>query len=435
MMRKQCSQLLFNGRLPGQLVVQLTDRCNATCPQCGMNITQRYTRHTLEADDVKQIIDAAAARGVQAISFTGGEPLLTGPTLLTSIRHAGAAGIPYIRTGTNGFVFRGSEKHDFADRIHRFAEALAATPLRNFWISIDSADPQTHEAMRGFPGVIRGIARAIPIFHEHGLFPSANLGLNRNLAGGDGLPGLAPSPAGDNRAAQVFRRRLYQGLSRFFRFVEELGFTIANVCYPMSIDANQDAMSLNAVYGATATSAIVSFTAQEKAYLFEMLGRAVLENRSRLRIFTPLSALYELRRQFRDGAQGYSCRGGHDFFFIDAVKGHTFPCGFRGDEDSGPYRRTKPLRQQTARDCRACEWECFRDPSTLGGPALDLVRSPHRLWQRYREDRAFFFWWLKDLGYYRACDFFDGRRPMRRRRLQTQHEAFCGGTLRWILQS
>jgi hypothetical protein len=46
-----------------------------------------------------------------------------------------------------------------------FAKALAATGIRNFWISLDSADTQTHEAMRGLPGVVEGIRRALPLFH------------------------------------------------------------------------------------------------------------------------------------------------------------------------------------------------------------------------------------------------------------------------------
>ena len=95
---------ILNNRVPGQVVVQITDRCNARCPQCGMRATESFTRSTLATDAIKRIIDAAASRGVQAISFTGGEPLLDLPRLVELIRYAGDAGIPYIRTGTNGFM-------------------------------------------------------------------------------------------------------------------------------------------------------------------------------------------------------------------------------------------------------------------------------------------------------------------------------------------
>ena len=405
------------GRLPGQLIIQLTDRCNATCPQCGMNINERFPRRRLSTDDVKRMIDAAGAQGVEAISFTGGEPLMVLKDLVALIHHAGAAGIKYIRTGTNGFLFRSPGKPDFSDRVHRLAETLAATPLRNFWISIDSADPQTHESMRGFPGVIRGIERALPIFQAYGLYPSANLGINRNLSGKQGIPVLRHSP-GDamEMAAADFRERLVSGFTNFFRFAADLGFSIANVCYPMSIET-QPGDDLDAVYAATATSSIVSFSVQEKALLFDALGQAVLKSRSRLRIFSPLCAIASLKGQFSEGKYGPACHGGRDFFFVDAVKGHTYPCGYRGGEDLGPFWQRAELPDNSP-DCHACEWECFRDPSELGGPLLALATRPFKCLRRWAHDAELTQAWLKDLLYYRDCDYFNGRLPMRPSRLQ-----------------
>lgn len=420
-------RLWHHGRLPGQLIIQLTDRCNAACPQCGMNIRARFPRCSLPLDDVRRMIDAAAAQGCAAISFTGGEPLLMLPELIALIKHAGAAGIRFIRTGTNGFCFRSPEKPDFYDRVHRLAASLAGTPLRNFWISIDSADPRTHEQMRGFPGLLQGIEKALPIFHAHGLYPSANLGINRNIGG----PGSIPFLAGDDRdsrgaSAPEFRRRLHDGLGRFFRFAAQLGFSIANVCYPMSIDDDGGQGGLQAVYEATATAAIVSFTPREKAHLFHVLGSAVAENRSRLRIFSPLCSLYALARQFRSGQRGYACRGGQDFFFVDARKGHTFPCGYRGEEDLGVCgpQWVPPHGPETL--CYACEWECFRDPSELGGPLLDFWEHPLKSLRRARSEAVFFRHWRTDLRYYRDCDFFDGRRPARLGRLKRYAQAVPG---------
>ena len=415
---KHVADLIRYGKLPGQLIIQLTDRCNATCPQCGMNVRERFPRHSLSPDNVRRMIDAAARQGIEAISFTGGEPLMARKDLIPLIKHAGAAGIAYIRTGTNGFSFRSPQKPDFNDRIHRLAEALAATPLRNFWISIDSADPDTHERMRGFPDVIKGIERAIPIFHAHGLYPSANLGINRNINGKGSLPFLKSSSncSGEVPAA-IFRDRLREGFARFFAFVADLGFSIANVCYPMSIENDYRGGDLNAVYGATATSAIVSFSSREKAHLFDILGQAVIENRSRLRIFAPLCSLYALQRQYSCGDRGYACRGGKDFFFVDAEKGRTYPCGYRGEEDLGYFWNRLELPSESADECYACEWECFRDPSELGGPLRDWARQPLRSIRDRKAKVDFYKQWLTDLRYYYACDFFDGRRPARFDRL------------------
>ena len=85
------------------------------------------------------------------------------PRLVELIRYAGDAGIPYTRTGTNGFMFRHPESPDFSNRVRRLVDQLANTSLRNVWISLDSAVDRVHEAMRGFPGVVAGIAEALPI--------------------------------------------------------------------------------------------------------------------------------------------------------------------------------------------------------------------------------------------------------------------------------
>ncbi|MDL1968608.1 MAG: glycosyltransferase [Deltaproteobacteria bacterium] len=176
-------------RIPGQLVIQLTDRCNAFCPQCGMRVTKKFKRSTLSADNVKRIIDAAAQKGVNVVSFTGGEPFLFLDRLVMFIKYAGEAGIEYIRTGTNGFMFANHHSAHFESRVKKVAETLVSTLLRNFWISIDSAVPSVHEQMQGLPDVIAGIEKALPIFHEQGIYPSANLGINRNV-GGDMTKGL-----------------------------------------------------------------------------------------------------------------------------------------------------------------------------------------------------------------------------------------------------
>jgi MoaA/NifB/PqqE/SkfB family radical SAM enzyme len=168
---------------PGQLVIQFTNHCNATCPQCGMRITNKIERKRIPMADIKIIIDAAARRNIQSISFTGGEPLLFPDDLVEMIRYAKQAGIPMIRTGTNGFIFTNSDEKAFTSRLQRIAKKLYDSGLRNFWISIDSANPTLHEKMRGLPGIIDGIRKGLRIFHDAGLFPTANMGINRNMGG------------------------------------------------------------------------------------------------------------------------------------------------------------------------------------------------------------------------------------------------------------
>ena len=138
-------QILFSlsgRRLPGQLIIQYTDKCNARCPQCGMRVTETFSRSTLLPDTVKRMIDHAAENGVKSISFTGGEPFLFFDDIIRGlVRHAGEAESILQRAGTNGFIFMNSNKPDYSSRIRRIAERIAAAGLYTFWISIDSADP------------------------------------------------------------------------------------------------------------------------------------------------------------------------------------------------------------------------------------------------------------------------------------------------------
>ncbi|MBN2232862.1 MAG: radical SAM protein [Deltaproteobacteria bacterium] len=404
------SDLILRRRLPGQVVIQLTTRCNARCPQCGMRIDNReMIRTSLPTDAVKRTIDAAAAQGVQALSFTGGEPLLELDRLIELLEYAGSAGIPYIRTGTNGFFCRGAERPAGRDRVRHIADRLAATPLRNFWISIDSADPATHDSQRGFPGLMDGMAAALEEFHRAGIYPTANLGINRHVGGHTPITATGALTAGDDpggHRVQAFYNDFRLAFSSFYRRVIDLGFTMVNACYPMSVPETADTA---AVYAATSCEDLVRFTRTEKALIYQAMLDTIPVYREKIRIFTPRSALHALIRQYREGVFGYPCRGGRDFFFIDAADGNTYPCGYRGTEKLGPLHRLDRRALTRQPDCRRCDWECFRDPSELAGPLLQGAAIPAHLLSLARRDPAFLRLWLGDLLYYRACRLFDGR--------------------------
>lgn len=407
---------VLGGRLPGQVVIQYTDRCNAACAQCGMRASNAFERTKMDVDSVKRMLDAMARQGVQAVSFTGGEPLLCLDEIVECIRHAGAVGIRYIRTGTNGFIFRGHDKPGFEDKIHTIASTLAESPVNTFWVSVDSAVPEVHEANRGLAGVIKGIEKGLPIFHQHGLHPSANLGINRHIGGRENLPDL------ERDGVEVFREHFRQSFRRFYGFVEELGFTIVNACYPMSLDA--DEAEGQAVYAATSVDDFIRFTPAEKVELFTALYETVPEFRSRLRIFTPRSSLLALIREYRAKVAGngsvqrsHACRGGIDFFFIDSRDGNTYPCGYRGAENLGKFWDLDLGALKTEAWCRQCDWECFRDPSELAGPLLDLPRRPASLIGRMLRDAEYRRAWRQDLSYYRACGYFSARTPPQREKL------------------
>ncbi len=165
--------------------------------------------------------------------------------------------------------------------------------------------------------------------------------------------------------------------SRFYSFVIDMGFTIANACYPMSNDANKD-NGLTAAYAATSDARLVQFNNDEKPLLFKALFDTIPLYRPKIRIFSPRSSLYSLIRQYTVGEEYcYPCRGGTDFFFVDAKEGAAYPCGYRGDERLGKYWEINIKDLKSSASCRKCDWECFRDPSELMGPLSSLFSEPH----------------------------------------------------------
>jgi hypothetical protein len=265
--------------------------------------------------------------------------------------------------------------------------------------------------MRGLPGIIAGLEKALPIFHDHGIYPSANLGINRNI-GKHTAKILQRHPVKDQDYLQTFYQEFQIAFSQFYHFIIDLGFTISSICYPMSVDNNGDASELKPVYAATSEDDVVRFSAEEKVRLYKALLETVPEFRSRLRIISPLTSLYALCKQYsNDSERSYPCRGGIDYFFVDSKEGNTYPCGYRGNENLGKFWDLDMNALNTQATCCQCDWECFRDPSELFGPLLHGRSNPLELFRKIRRDHEYFRLWLSDLKYSRACDFFDGRKP------------------------
>ena len=294
-------------------------------------------------------------------------------------------------------------RKDFARKIAAMATDLVESGLYTFWVSIDSASASIHEKNRGLANSIAGIEKALPIFHQHGIYPSANLGINR-FFGGDSAFRPLQDKVDEERYYHVFR----QGFRNFYQTVERLGFTIVNACYPMDMDDTNEA----AVFTATSANQFIQFSRTEKALLFQAMFDTIPEFRHRLRIFTPRCALRALIRHYNDEPDdSYACRGGIDFFFIDAKDMNTYPCGFRGEENLGKFWDLNMAQLDQSAWCKQCDWECFRDPSELIGPILDITQHPIKLANRFLQDKIYAKLWLEDIRYFRACNYFDATLP------------------------
>jgi hypothetical protein len=176
----------------------------------------------------------------------------------------------------------------------------------------------------------------------------------------------------------------------------------------MSVDIDEGGLS--PVYGATSQDDIIKFSKQERILLFKALMDTIPEFRSKIRIFSPRTSLFALIKQYSgDGSYSFPCRGGIDFFFVNAKSGNTYPCGYRGDESYGKFWDLDINRTDKKTICRQCDWECFRDPSELLGNLLDLCGRPVSALSRLINDKEYRHLLTGDMKYYKACDYFNGR--------------------------
>ncbi|GAB6036063.1 hypothetical protein JCM15519_06220 [Fundidesulfovibrio butyratiphilus] len=394
---------LAAGHAPGQAVIQLSDACNATCLHCAMSAKNRFVRTTLRVDAVKELLDRLAARGVMAVSFTGGEPLLRPNLVAACAAHARSLGMASVRTGSNGFFLRGSDRPGFADKVGCLADLLLENGLTSFWLSLDSADTAFHERHRGLSGVVRGMAEGLPVFARHGLHPAANLCINRRMGGRDvDTRGMTPD---------ALREHYYKDFVLYFAHVLELGFCSVNICHPMTPQVCEPGQT---VYQAASQAAFITFRPEEQVPLYRALFDAVTDFRKRLQIFTPRSTLLSMiRHRLGVGFAGYGCRGGMDFFFVDSAGMDAFPCGYRGGEKLTELLTAAPRADTGLEPCARCDWECFRDPSHLFGPLLELFANPLTLARRFVRDPKWGRLWLGDVLYLRSCHWFDARRTPR----------------------
>jgi hypothetical protein len=382
-------------------------------------------RVKLPAETVKKALRDCAEHGIEAVSFTGGEPFINIPEIISLLEYAGSLKIPYLRSGTNGYMFASGGEAAGLDKLIPFVESLVKSPLRNFWISMDSADTATHERLRDLPGVIDGIIKVLPVFHARGLYPAVNLGINRYIAGKMIPPLGAPGSEDEETFLENFRR----GFSAFFTKAVSMGFTMANVCYPMSPEtANPEAEK--PAYLAISDNVMVRFSRPELRLVFRALLETIPAFRPSIRIFTPLSALYALSRE-NSRELLFPCLGGICYFYMNSRDGHLYPCGYRGDENMGasvaelkarsgcglPAGGRPGTEQPGLRPfCKKCHWECFMDPSQFFGMFRYVIRHPRKAYFGKTIDRQMLLLWFSDLKYYLASNLFDGRKAPKKRK-------------------
>jgi radical SAM protein with 4Fe4S-binding SPASM domain len=121
---------------PFLVVWNFTKKCNLRCKHCYANAGRIEDELTLEEklSLVKELDDA----GVVAISFSGGEPLISRDFWKVA-EYASNLGF-HVSVATNGTLIT----RDIAERLKRVVDYVE--------ISLDAANPETHDGFRGIKG-------------------------------------------------------------------------------------------------------------------------------------------------------------------------------------------------------------------------------------------------------------------------------------------
>ena len=135
--------------------LQLTNKCNLTCPHCYARSGARAARE-LSLDSKLALIDAFADLGGVRLFLTGGETLLD-RDLRAVIAHAKSRHL-FVYLSTNGFGVN-----------ERTAARLAGLGVGAVNVSIDGACAETHDAFRGRKGAYDQAVRALRAFIQTGV--------------------------------------------------------------------------------------------------------------------------------------------------------------------------------------------------------------------------------------------------------------------------
>ncbi len=148
-----------HGRVVRDLRISITPRCNFKCTYCDpMGLGHNDPLGTITVQDIAHVVEAAAGLGMDAVRFTGGEPLLR-PDLPEMIYHAKkTVGIHDVALTTNATLLK-----------RRLPDLLKAG-LDRVNISMDAIDPEVFKKCTN-GGNIKQVWEGIEAVMEAGLNP------------------------------------------------------------------------------------------------------------------------------------------------------------------------------------------------------------------------------------------------------------------------
>lgn len=153
-------------------VVEITDRCNLTCPTCYAGSSPTYGRHRT-LDEVKKMLDAVVTNEGEpdVVQISGGEPTLH-PQFFEILDYAKSLPIKHIMVNTNGIEI--ARNFEFAKRLATY------TPAFEIYLQFDSFSKDVLQTMRG-ANLVKVREQALAHLNELNLSTTLVVTLQKNL--------------------------------------------------------------------------------------------------------------------------------------------------------------------------------------------------------------------------------------------------------------
>ena len=153
-----------------QIEVQLGHLCNNTCLFCvSGQMTQLRKVRPIELDAILGVLEEARGRGVEKVTFLGGEPTIQ-RSFLPALRRAVELGFKDIVLFTN--LVRGREP--------RFLEEVCSLGTFTWRVSIQGGDAASHDLVVGRAGAFAKIEQGLAWLSEAGQDLTANACINED---------------------------------------------------------------------------------------------------------------------------------------------------------------------------------------------------------------------------------------------------------------
>jgi len=162
-------QLHLRPRRMPVLLLFITYRCNFNCAMCGVG-SQPYVNSSateLTLQEFQAMLDSAAGLGCSLMLISGGEALLRRDMLFALIRYGRERGIS-THLCTNGYLVN-----------PEVVEELALSGVKTVSVSLESAEAQVHETIRG-PGTFGPALAAIGYLRTK--VPQIQVGINCTIS-------------------------------------------------------------------------------------------------------------------------------------------------------------------------------------------------------------------------------------------------------------